>query len=129
MVDKDTRPTRPSRPDEQAAESSARRRLSTSVRGVHKGSVWVRNRVAAVVWLLAALGAAVLAIGALLVAFEANDQNVVYQWFTDAARTLAGPLDSLFQLDDAAEEVLVNWGIAAAAYLVVGRLVQGIIKA
>lgn len=118
------------RSNEQSGEASpARRRLSSSVRGVRNASAWVRNKIAAIVWLVAALCAAVLAIGALLVAFDANPDNSVYQWFTDTAQTLAGPLDDLFQLDDEAKKTLVNWGIAAVAYLVVGRIVQRIVKA
>lgn len=110
-------------------DTPRRRRPSVSMRQVRDGQAFVRNKVAAVIWLLAVLCAAVLAIGALLVAFEANPGNAVYQWFTDSAETLAGPLDNLFRFDDEAKHTLVNWGIAALAYLVVGKLVSRIISA
>lgn len=109
--------------------SRRRRRPVVSLRQVREGQAVVRNKVAAVIWFVAALCAAVLAIGALLVALDANPDNVVYQWFSDSAETLSGPLDDLFRFQDPAKTTLVNWGIAAVAYLVVGKLIARIIRA
>jgi len=111
------------------------RRSPLSMRRLRDGQAFVRNRIAGAVWLVAALCAAVLAIGALLVALEANPANSVVQWFSDAADTLAGPLGEIFIFErdngspDEAKNALVNWGIAAVAYLVVGKLVQRLVKA
>lgn len=109
--------------------SRRRRRPVVSMRQVREGQALVRNKVAAVIWFVAVLCAAVLAIGALLVALEANPDNVVYQWFSDSAQTLSGPVDNLFRFQDEAKTTLVNWGIAAVAYLVVGKVIGRVIKA
>ena len=41
----------------------------------------------------------------------------------DAGKFLVGPFDGLFTMDDAKWELAVNWGIAAALWLVAGALV------
>lgn len=112
-----------------AKETSRRRRPAVSMRQVREGQAVVRNKLAGLIWFVAVLCAAVLAIGAVLVALGANPDNVVYQWFTDSGETLAGPLDSLFQFDDPTKSTLVNWGVAAVGYLVVGKVVARIVSA
>lgn len=113
---------------------STRRRPDLSMRHVRGAAAFLRTRVANAVWLVAALCAAVLALGALLVAFQANPDNSVVRWFTDGATWLAGPLSTVFEFTkpngspDAAKNALVNWGIAALAFLVVGRLVHRLIR-
>jgi hypothetical protein len=46
-------------------------------------------------------------------------QATVHGW----AGSLAGPFDGIFSLRNARAAVAVNWGIAAAVYLLVGELI------
>jgi hypothetical protein len=78
---------------------------------------------ARIVNLIVTAVAALIVAGALLVVLKANPTNDVVQWVTDAARWLAGPFDGMFELDSARWTIALNWGIAAAVYLVVGRLI------
>lgn len=64
--------------------------------------------------------------GILLVVLEANPDNGLVSFVTDVAETLVGPFEKLFTLDERKTQVAVNWGIAAAVYLVVGRILAGI---
>ena len=73
--------------------------------------------------LLATVVAAILVLGIVLVALEANPNNDIVEAIRDAARFLAGPFDGLFTLDSNKAEKAVNWGIAAVVWYAVGRLI------
>jgi hypothetical protein len=77
--------------------------------------------------LVASLVAAVIVIGILLVVFEANRDNSIVNAVLDAARFLAGPFKDIFNLDNHKTEVAVNYGLAAAVYLIAGRLIARLI--
>ncbi|MDQ4007906.1 MAG: hypothetical protein M3211_07430 [Actinomycetota bacterium] len=127
---------------ESGGKASRRRRPSVSAKkvahGAKVGSDAIRSRVASIVWLIAVICAAVLALGALLVALDANARNSVVQWITDTAGVLSGPFGDaeggVFNFEkkngsaDTVKNALVNWGIAAVAYLVVGRVADRIIR-
>jgi hypothetical protein len=98
---------------------------------VKGGADAIRNRVAALVWLVAVLAAVVLAVAALLQALDANPDNTIVQFFNDAARDIDGPFKDVFNFDGdnaKTKEILVNWGLAAVAYLVVGKVLDRIIR-
>ncbi len=78
---------------------------------------------ARLVTMIAAAVAGVIVIGILLVLLEANRSNEVVAIVLDAAKWLVGPFKGLFSLDSAKLQTLVNWGLAAAVYLLVGRLI------
>jgi hypothetical protein len=114
-------------------------KLAKSGQAVKKGSDVVRSRIASLVWLLCVLAAIILASGALLVALDANMQNDLVQAVIDTAEKLDGPFWRIFEFHtdtkglgpgprDATKEHLVNWGLAAVAYLVVGRVLDRIIR-
>lgn len=95
----------------------------------------VRSRVAAVVWAVFVLLALVLAVGALLIAIDANRDNSLVSFVLD----LADGVDlGVFSRENGIREfdgsnaetknALFNWGLGAVAYLVVGRLLERIIK-
>lgn len=91
----------------------------------------VRSRVAAVVWGLAALAALMLAVGALLIALGANTDNALVAVVIDIASALDLGIFSrndgifTFEGDDAeTKNALVNWGLGAVAYLVVGKTAE-----
>ncbi|MFS3129878.1 hypothetical protein ACLM5J_15875 [Nocardioides sp. Bht2] len=95
----------------------------------------VRIRVAQVVWILCALAAVVLALGALTYALKANADNGLVQ----AVRDGAGFLDfGLFSMTNGVKEFtgdnadiknsLFNWGLAAVVWLIIGRLLERVIR-
>jgi hypothetical protein len=95
----------------------------------------VRVRLAQLVWLVAVLCALFLAVGALLIALDANGSNALVRFVIDVADTVDLQVFSrgngIFKFDggDAAtKNALANWGLGAIAYLVVGRIVERIIR-
>lgn len=102
---------------------------------VKAGAAAVRNKIATVVWLAAVLCALVLAVGALLIALKANEQNSIVEFVVNGAKSLDGPFsltDGIFTFADDADgrvkSALVNWGIAAVVYLVVGKILDRVIR-
>jgi hypothetical protein len=95
----------------------------------------LRMRVAQVVWLLAVVGALFLAVGALCVALDANRDNALVKFVLDVADAVDLGVFSrdngIFKFDgsDAAtKNALANWGLGAIAYLVVGRILERIVR-
>jgi len=94
----------------------------------------LRTQVASAVWLVAVLCAVVLAVGALLVALKANQDNSIVTLVLRAADAIDGPLsrhNGIFAFsgkDAATKNALVNWGIAAVVYLVAGKIVDRVIR-
>ena len=76
-----------------------------------------RTRVAQLLWTLCVLAALVLAVGALLVAIDANEDNglvsLVREFSGESAET---------------KNALVNWGLGAVVYLLVGRLLERVVR-
>jgi len=95
----------------------------------------VRTRVAQVVWLLFVVAALFLALGALCIALDFNQDNPLVQFILDGADALDLGVfsrdDGLKQFDGSSADTknaLFNWGIGAIAYLVVGRILERIIR-
>jgi hypothetical protein len=95
----------------------------------------VRTRVAQVVWLVFVVCALFLAVGALLVALDANEENALVEFVISGADAVDLGIFSRengikeFTGDNAeVKNALVNWGLGAVAYLVVGRIVDRIIR-
>jgi hypothetical protein len=89
----------------------------------------LRNLVASLVWLLAVLAAAVLALGALFTALDqANQSNEIVRWVLERGHDLVGPFKDLFRLETAKNTLLVNWGIAALVYLIVGKIIERFVR-
>jgi hypothetical protein len=98
----------------------------------------IRNAVATAVWLIAVVCAVLLAIGALFVVLDFNRDNALVKFFIDAADNvnILGTLKE-FTPDGKGEaakhsaevkNVLVNWGICAVVYLVVGKILERVIR-
>lgn len=103
--------------------------------GAKVGTDLIRSRIASVVWLVAVVCAAILALAAVLIALDpANEQNSVVQWLTGTADVLAGPAGGAdggifdFGRNEEAKNALANWGVAALFYLVAGRLLDRVIR-
>jgi hypothetical protein len=99
----------------------------------------VRTRVAAAIWMAAVLAAIALSLGALLVALKANEDNTLVSALLDVDKAIDGPFWKVFDFyketksgaqgpPDEVKNHLVNWGLAAAGYLIVGRLLDRLIR-
>jgi hypothetical protein len=94
-----------------------------------------RTKAARVVRIVFSVLATILALGAVLVVLRSNinEQNSVVELITNIADAISGP----FSLDNGvfdfsgknaeAKNALLNWGIAAILYLVVGRVLANAI--
>jgi hypothetical protein len=71
--------------------------------------------------------AAVLVVGVLLVLIGANQQNTIVDFVLDVGRFFARPFNHLLPQHNAKQDMVVNWGIAALAYLIVGSLLAKLI--
>ena len=97
----------------------------------------VRAAVATAVWVLAVLAAVILAAGALVITLDFNEHNAVVSFFRETADKLnflgemksfdAGKSDAS-KHDALVKTVLVNWGICAVVYLVVGKILERVIR-
>ena len=98
------------------------------------GGTW-RTRVAQLLWTLCVLAALVLAIGALLVAIDANEDNGLVSFVLSAADAVDLGVFSRengireFSGESAeTKNALVNWGLGAVVYLLVGRLLERVVR-
>ena len=99
------------------------------------GSAGVRVRVAQVVWLLFVVAALFLAVGALCIAFDLNRDNPLVAFVVGGADAVDL---GVFSRDDglkqftgdgaATKNALFNWGIGAVAWLIVGRVLERLIR-
>jgi hypothetical protein len=117
------------------AEKPGRRGGGSGVGKVKAGTDAVRSKVATVVWLAAVVCALFLAIGALLIALKANEQNSIVQFILEGAEYLDGPFsldEGIFTFTDdedgRVKSALTNWGIAAVVYLVIGKILDRVIR-
>jgi hypothetical protein len=93
------------------------------------GANALRDRLASLVWLVAVVCALFLAVGALLVALEMNQQNAIVSFVLDTAHKLdLGVFKKFTGSGAATKSALTNWGIAAVIYLVVGKILDRIIR-
>jgi hypothetical protein len=70
---------------------------------------------------------AIIVAGIVLVVLKANPSNSVVSAVHDTAHALIGPFAGMFKLHEARMGVVVNWGIAAVVYLLLGYLVARLI--
>jgi hypothetical protein len=89
---------------------------------------WVRNTAATVVATLAAAVAIILAVHIVFVVFAANDANGLVRTVNSWATWLAWTFKDVFTPRNPKTAALVNYGPAAAIYLVAGRVVAAMIR-
>ena len=94
-----------------------------------------RTVVAQLLWTLCVLAALVLAVGALLVAVRANEANALVKAVMRLADTVdLGVFDRLNGIkhfggsDATTKDALFNWGLGALAWLIVGRLIDRLLR-
>ncbi|MGH3331683.1 MAG: hypothetical protein ACRDPJ_10335 [Nocardioidaceae bacterium] len=115
---------------ETSVRSTGEKERSTGEK-MKAGSNAVRSKLASLVWLVAVVCALFLAVGALLIALNANRDNEIVTFVLDGARLLEGPFEDLFTFhgeNAATKAALVNWGIAAVVYLIIGKILDRIIR-
>jgi len=95
----------------------------------------IRARLAQLIWLLAALAALVLAVGALLIALDANRSNSLVDFVLSTADyidlVIFSRRDGIKQFTGDGAQVknaLFNWGLGALAWLIVGRVLDRLIR-
>lgn len=94
------------------------------------GQAAVRALAARAVRIVFAVLAAILALGALLVVLRnnSNEQSSIVELVTNVADAVSGPFSRTHGIFDftgkhaAARNALLNWGVGAIVYLLVGRL-------
>ncbi len=91
------------------------------------GATSGRATLARVIGAIAAIVTLILLVGIALVLLKANQGNDIVGAIRDAASWLAGPFDGMFSFDKQRTETAVNWGVAAAVWFLVGRLLARII--
>jgi hypothetical protein len=128
--------------DENGKADRPRRRPRVSAKqvahGAKVGSDAIRSRVASIVWIVAVICGVILVLAALAVALGAQPNNPIVQWLSSAANVLAGPFGGLHHgvfefktksgADDTVKNALINWGLAAVVYLVLGRIISRLIR-
>ncbi len=132
----DDRPGTADRDSEGTSVKPGRRAATGNGSGrLMAGANVVRSKVATVVWLVAVVCALFLAIGALLIALNANEDNSIVQFILSGAETLDGPFSldqGIFTFPDdpdgQVKSALTNWGIAAVVYLVIGKILDRVIR-
>ena len=95
----------------------------------------VRVALAQVVWLLFLVAALFLAVGALLIAVDANQDNALVKFVLEGANRVDL---GIFSKDNGIKQfsgpnaetknALFNWGIGAAVWLLMGRLLDRLIR-
>jgi hypothetical protein len=88
----------------------------------------VAESAAALVRILAMIICVLLALHIAFVVFRANDGNAIVRTVNDWADWFAWRFRDMFVPKDERVAVLVNYGIAAVVYLIVGRVVSGLIR-
>ncbi|WP_020393391.1 hypothetical protein [Kribbella catacumbae] len=112
-----------------ASSSSSSDKGKAALSAVGSGVKRFRNLVASLVWLIAVIAAGLLALGALFTALDqANQSNEIVKWVLERGHDLVGPFKDLFRLETAKNTLLVNWGIAALVYLIIGKIAERFIR-
>ncbi len=108
-----------------ASPGKGKQALSSVGSGVRR----LRNLIASLIWLVAVIAAAVLALGALFTALDqTNQSNEIVRWVLERGQDLVGPFKDLFRLETAKNTLLVNWGIAALVYLIAGKIIERFVR-
>lgn len=115
--------------------SGGRRKKSSGGFGAGADVTKVRNIAGTVIWTIAVVAAAILAIGALLIVLDFNRKNGVVGFLTDTADNLnfLGTLKEFREGGknggvDVTKTVLVNWGICAVVWLVAGKVIERLVR-
>jgi hypothetical protein len=84
--------------------------------------------VSRLVWLAGLAAALILLIGMGFTYANANPHNDLVMAVMHAGRWLATPFEEVFMYRDPAKKLYANWGLAAAVYYVLGRMLSWLIR-
>jgi hypothetical protein len=76
---------------------------------------------------IAGLIALLIVVAIVLLLVGANPANAVVKDIHDAAAWFVGPFKNLFSIHNAKLEMVVNWGLAALVYVVVGGVIASLL--
>jgi hypothetical protein len=76
---------------------------------------------------LAGIIALVIVVAIVLFLVGANPSNQIVSAIHDAGAWLAGPFKNLFSIHNAKLAMVVNWGLAALVYLIVGHIIASLL--
>lgn len=82
---------------------------------------------ARVIVVIVGIVALIIGVAILFRVLRANPDNAIVSFFDTVARWLVGPFDGMFTPKDPRVQVAVNWGIALLVYVLVGRLLAGLV--
>jgi hypothetical protein len=111
-----------------APETSRRTWLRTGGTGLRGGLKRVSSAAANLVGIIAMIICILLALHIAFVVFSANGANTIVHTVNDWADWFAWRFRDMFVPKDQRVGVLVNYGIAAAVYLIAGRIAAGLIR-
>lgn len=87
-----------------------------------------RNPLAVAVWMTAVAASVPLIIGILLTWGDANLGNPIVDMVISVGAWLATPFRSMFIDPNPDKQLMINWSVAAAAYLVGGRILAWMLR-
>jgi len=93
-----------------------------------RGAYGLLGLLAALIDIVVGVVALIIILGIVFVVLGANEGNSIVEAVLDAADFLVGPFDGIFKPDDRKLEIAINWGIALAVYVAVGRFVASLLR-
>lgn len=78
--------------------------------------------------LITAIIVGIIVLCIILVLVRANQANPLVSFFLDVGSWLTYPFHQLFKRPTQAQDILINWGIAALVYLVVGGALSRLVR-
>jgi hypothetical protein len=113
-------------------KSAAPARERTRARSLMRMPVYIWQRtieaIATVIVVAAVTVAIILVVHIVFVVFDANTANSIVDTINGWADTLAWKFKDVFTPESPKTAALVNFGLAAVIYLIVGRIVAGLIR-
>jgi hypothetical protein len=76
-----------------------------------------------VIQTIAGVIAAIIIVGIVLVLIRANPNNDIVKFILDLGRFFTRPFRDIFPRSDPRQNILLNWGIAAIVYLIIGAII------
>jgi hypothetical protein len=76
-----------------------------------------------VIQTIAGVIAGILIVGIVLVLIKANQSNDIVHFILTLGRFFARPFEDLFPRANPRQDILLNWGIAAIVYLLIGAFI------
>jgi hypothetical protein len=71
---------------------------------------------------------AIIVIAIVLVLLQANQHNMIVGWFVDAGRWLTTPFHGIFNPRNPRQAILLNWGLAAVVYGLIGGFLARLVR-